>query len=263
MKGANERTTEPSKFFASAGIAELCDEIVQTDTQILGIAPVDSIRGGINQGTYVCKELVYAYAMWVSPSFHLQVIRAYDEIVQAKRKAAAPAPMHSDPAARAIVLAGIVSDVMHLHGSARLGIVHSAMQLTAPELLPMLPSYAVDASSGAVVAGSSEATHSLTELLKRHGIKGTAAHWNRELEASGFIVQMERPSRSKGTALYWSITEDGLKYGKNVINPKNQLETQPHWYDSKFGELLEVMGGGRSDERCKTHARPLGGWPVI
>jgi hypothetical protein len=51
-----------------------------------GYAPIDSpvnvIRGGGDkQGTYVVKELVYAYAMWISAKFHLMVIRAYDALV--------------------------------------------------------------------------------------------------------------------------------------------------------------------------------------
>ncbi|WP_326490087.1 KilA-N domain-containing protein [Vibrio fluvialis] len=40
-----------------------------------------AIRGGNkNQGTWVCKELVYTYAIWISARFHPQVIRAFDAI---------------------------------------------------------------------------------------------------------------------------------------------------------------------------------------
>ena len=37
------------------------------------------------------------------------------------------------------------------------------------------------------------------------------------------------------------LTDAGLKYGKNVSSPKNQRETQPHWYESKFSELAHLL----------------------
>lgn len=75
--GANARTKETQKFLDREEAADLITEL---KTQNLGVSPVDSKRGRYG-GTYVVKELVYAYAMWISPAFHLKVIRAYDALV--------------------------------------------------------------------------------------------------------------------------------------------------------------------------------------
>ena len=74
--GLNSRTVEVHEFMRRPETQDLIKEI--TDTGNSRIDPVSTSKGGYQQGTYVCKELVYAYAMWISPSFHLKVIRFFD-----------------------------------------------------------------------------------------------------------------------------------------------------------------------------------------
>ncbi|WP_244499043.1 KilA-N domain-containing protein [Vibrio atlanticus] len=83
--GANS-THRPNQFMRLTQTKELIDEITRcADLRISENQSSNSCfvskQGGTNKGTWVCKELVYAYAMWISPTFMLKVIRAFDQLV--------------------------------------------------------------------------------------------------------------------------------------------------------------------------------------
>lgn len=69
---------KPAHFLVLDTTKELTAELMVSENRQ---HPVNVVLGrGKPQGTYVVRELVYAYAMWISPKFHLEVIRAYDRL---------------------------------------------------------------------------------------------------------------------------------------------------------------------------------------
>lgn len=70
-----EQRHQPRYWLANQQTQDLIAELGDSGN------PLSVQKGGSEQGTFVAKELVYAYAMWISAAFHLRVIRAYDAMV--------------------------------------------------------------------------------------------------------------------------------------------------------------------------------------
>ena len=136
----------------------------------------------------------------------------------------------------------VLARILNVANSGKLGMVRASLaHHGAAHLLPHLPVYAIDAPTTATSAPtSSMPTASLTVLLNEHDIGVSAVTANKMLARSGMLEEMTRPS-SKGTVKkFWSVTEAGQKYGKNVTSPSNPKETQPHWYRDKFRDLVRL-----------------------
>lgn len=85
---------QPSDFLGTQQTKDLITEIernAQTiDNSQTGYSRIEQnqalsvIKGGNNSGSFGCRELVYAYAMWISAAFHLKVIHTFDAAVSGR-----------------------------------------------------------------------------------------------------------------------------------------------------------------------------------
>jgi len=86
-----------------------------------------------------------------------------------------------------------------------------------------------------------EITKALTVLLKENNIGITAAKANTKLIELGILEIKERSGNNGEVKEFKSLTDKGVRYGKNLINPKSPKETQPHYYQSTFKELIGLL----------------------
>jgi hypothetical protein len=72
-----DKNQQPANFMrldqTQALVAEINSSEMRSSTKTIN---------GRKGGTYVCRELVYAYANWISPAFYLKMIRAFDALQQ-------------------------------------------------------------------------------------------------------------------------------------------------------------------------------------
>lgn len=126
-----------------------------------------------------------------------------------------------------LYLADALSERLRLNEASRLGMYQS---IAEPYRLA-IPQY----------VESKGVTKALKDLLADMHSPYSAIKFNQMLEAQGYIETKTRPSTGGTTKRFKSITDKGLAYGENLQSPRNQKETQPHWYADKFGELYRVV----------------------
>ncbi len=79
------------------------------------------------------------------------------------------------------------------------------------------------------------------DLLKDHNVNLSTIVANRILERLGYIKILERRSTGNTIKEFKSITEQGLKFGRNETSPQSPNQTHPRWYVSKFHEVIEIL----------------------
>jgi hypothetical protein len=179
-----------------------------------------------------------ACLMAMSYSYELQA-KVFDHMT-ALEQFSVPAPQlpanKADQIQAGLLIVESATRLLNLSQSSRLGALQKLQELAG--LPALMPVYAIDAPADAV-NGSSRPTAAITTLLKLNSSTMSTPVAYRILERLRIVERKRRPSSRHGEKQFWSITISGLLFGKNITSPNNPRETQPHFYESRFPELLQ------------------------
>lgn len=176
--------------------------------------------------------------------------RIIDRWQELEGQVAQPAPLAipSANATEALAVAEMMSRYLNIQGPSRLALFEKALSIKAPEYLPMLPAYGVNAprtSDGKLLSAeaNSKPAYAATALLRKSGSSLSIRQFNKLVEAHGFLEVRERPSTTHSGVMrtYKAVSEAGLRYGYN-LSPKDRPQNiQPIWFEETFSELLGVI----------------------
>lgn len=168
-QGKATESQRPSNFLRGEGI----DAFVQSLSEAQKRASVNVIKGGIESGTWADELVAIRYAAWIEPAFEVQVYERFRDSVKSNNGVLV------EKVQAGLALLAFYKQELRIAPSAMLGAMKKLQSsLGMPDILP---AYAVDAPEGSV-CGSSEVTHSLTELLLLHGKPYTAQSGYRRLQ---------------------------------------------------------------------------------
>lgn len=203
--------------------------------------------GGRQRATHVNESGMYAlifgstkaeakrFKKWVTSEVLPSIRRSGGYVAQRPPvPAAAPAPLRDQVDASILLLRAAAED-LRFAPSALLGGYQKLEHHVG--VAGLLPTYAVDAPPSNVT-GSSEPTKSAGELLKDFGVGMSTQAFNKLLIQHGLLEERERPS-TKGVKKFKVCLAS--EFGKNLTSPSNPRETQPHWYVSRFADLLDLV----------------------
>lgn len=227
----------PNQWLRSKQTQELVAEIEQAANMQLA---VNVVHGGTGRGTYACKELVYSYAMWISPKFHLHVVRTFDAVVsqRAANDEFAQGAIREFQTTRAEVLEGIVkvNAAMMQLGTAY-GLAGNQLLLYTNKAVEKQTGIAPMALLGinGLISDSQELHYTPTELGRKFGMSAIAI--NRLLGTMGLQRHFEyAPGRRR-----WELTPKGKDYGIILDTAKRHSDGTPvqqiRWRESVIRAL--------------------------
>lgn len=227
---------------------EVTTELIkELDTEAGIPASVRIRKGGSNQGTYVRKELVYAYAMWISPKFHLHVIRAFDALVMEKQAVGQDFAQGAfqDFQVTRLELVQTVGDMTEagLRVAGLMGFDGNPARFHADKLVKKqigigpLELLGIDALPAAV----EDLAYTPTALGKRFDVTGN--QFNKLLEKA----KLQTPAPAGHNSLRWLPTEEGKQHSKLVETGRKHSDGAPVvqllWKES----ALEVLRRAAKD----------------
>ena len=220
----NEPRHQPAQFLRLETTAALVEELHSQGD--MG-NPISVVRGGHDQGTFVCKDLVYAYTMWISPRFHLQVIRTFDDAVNGKPLPTSKAKARKPPVLEAAAMIPPVFRALRACGidknAAAIGANQIATAQTGANLLAM-------AGHSHLPTPSQEICFTPTELGKRFCQSATT--FNRRLAEAGLQESING---------HWVPTEKGRPHAVVLDTGKAHGNGTPiqqvKWVDSVLAEI--------------------------